>query len=156
MGDKVLLRVGKGKQLYLNLPRHSEHPKLQAKFVGPFSVKEKVSNLAYRLELPTYFKAHSVFHVDRLKRRMDARRVKRPVVEPYVPTMQRPLKSKGFSITEKGSVERSLLRNTSWFGRTIRCPMLCGSPKEICIVKTWLPSFGKTVEVLAVQTEETL
>ena len=42
VGNKVLLRVGKGKQLYLNLLGHSEHPKLQAKFVGPFSVKEKV------------------------------------------------------------------------------------------------------------------
>ena len=60
VGDKVLLRVGKGKQLYSNLPGHSEHPKLLAKFVGPFSVKEKVSNLAYRLELRAHFKPQNI------------------------------------------------------------------------------------------------
>ena len=38
--------------------------KMQPKFIGPYLVKEKVGELAYRLDLPPSLKLHNVFHVD--------------------------------------------------------------------------------------------
>ena len=75
VGDKVLLRVAKGKIPLLQLPGFSESHKLRAKYVGPYRIIEKVSKLAYRLDLPRHFGAHATFHVDRLKRWATAKRV---------------------------------------------------------------------------------
>ena len=40
--------------------------KLSPKWYGPFPIKENVSSVAYRLDLPTSMKIHDVFHIDLL------------------------------------------------------------------------------------------
>ena len=41
--------------------------KLQRRFVGPFKVIERISRVAYRLELPAEWRTHPVFHSSLLK-----------------------------------------------------------------------------------------
>ena len=56
VGDLVLLSTA-------NLRVKFVLAKLQRKFVGPFTVLEKIGSLAYRLQLPNTWKIHNVFHV---------------------------------------------------------------------------------------------
>lgn len=42
--------------------------KLNWKFIGPFQILEKYGRNAYRLDLPTKFKFHDVFHVSLLEK----------------------------------------------------------------------------------------
>ena len=41
--------------------------KLQRRFVGPFKITQKVSRVAYRLQLPENWSMHPVFHISLLK-----------------------------------------------------------------------------------------
>ena len=75
--DKVLLSVGKKRQVMLTLPGQVGNRKLRAKYVGPYDVLERVSTVAYRLRLPRHLRLHPVFHVDRLKPWRTAQRVRR-------------------------------------------------------------------------------
>ena len=41
--------------------------KLQRRYVGPFRISQKISAVAYRLQLPDHWTIHPVFHVSLLK-----------------------------------------------------------------------------------------
>ena len=41
--------------------------KLQRRYVGPFKIIQKISSVAYRLQLPDEWSIHPVFHVSLLK-----------------------------------------------------------------------------------------
>ena len=58
-GDKVWLET-------TNLSTDRPSPKLDWKRIGPLTVKEKLSPLTYRLNLPTGYKIHDVFHISLL------------------------------------------------------------------------------------------
>lgn len=61
VGDKVWISSR-------NIAIHQATPKLGVRQLGPFTVLERVGDLAYRLELPSALKLHPVFHVDRLSK----------------------------------------------------------------------------------------
>lgn len=59
--DKVLLRHS---NIATSMPSH----KLAPKFLGPFPIISKLSDVVYRLKLPKTLKIHDVFHVSLLER----------------------------------------------------------------------------------------
>src|SRR3954454_10081906 len=63
VGDKVLLSSS-----HIHLASQAQRPtrKLQARFIGPYTIIAKVSPVAYKLELPASLNIHPVFHVSLL------------------------------------------------------------------------------------------
>src|SRR3954453_1588809 len=63
IGDKVLLSSS-----HIHLASQAQRPtrKLQARFIGPYTIIAKVSPIAYKLELPPSLSIHPVFHVSLL------------------------------------------------------------------------------------------
>ena len=59
-GDQVLLNTRYLR--FRNCPR-----KLRRRFVGPFTIKQKIGNVAYKLQLPTTWTVHPVFHTSLLR-----------------------------------------------------------------------------------------
>ena len=65
VGDKVMLKVSPWK----GVVRFGKRGKLSPRYVGPFIIKERVGQVAYRLELPREMQGiHSTFHVSNLKK----------------------------------------------------------------------------------------
>jgi hypothetical protein len=60
IGEKVLLKSK-------NITTFRPLPKLDARHYGPFTISGKISDWAYRLELPAKWKMHNVFHIDLLE-----------------------------------------------------------------------------------------
>lgn len=60
VNDKVLLST-------VNLNKHSQCRKLYPRFLGPFTIIQKINDVAYKLQLPTHMTIHPVFHVNLLK-----------------------------------------------------------------------------------------
>ncbi|GJS63890.1 putative reverse transcriptase domain-containing protein [Tanacetum coccineum] len=65
VGDRVMLKVSPWK----GVVRFGKWGKLNARYVGPFKVLEKVGAIAYKLELPQELsRVHNTFHVSNLKK----------------------------------------------------------------------------------------
>jgi hypothetical protein len=64
VGDQVLIKLRPYRQKSL-VSRCNE--KLAARYYGPYTVKQRVGKVAYRLELPHDVAIHSVFHVSQLR-----------------------------------------------------------------------------------------
>ena len=65
VGDRVMLKVSPWK----GVVRFGRKGKLAPRFVGPFTIIERVGPVAYKLELPSELnKVHPVFHISNLKR----------------------------------------------------------------------------------------
>jgi hypothetical protein len=64
VGEQVLLSAN-----HINLASQAKRPtkKLQHRFIGPYRIIQKVSAVAYKLELPNSLKIHPVFHVSLLR-----------------------------------------------------------------------------------------
>ncbi len=60
VGDKVWLSTS-------HLPLKIGSKKLAAKWTGPFRLVEEVSKEVWRVELPTTWRVHDVFHSSQLK-----------------------------------------------------------------------------------------
>ena len=67
--DHVFLKL----QSYLeaSVAPHANH-KPAFKFYGPFTILERVGEVAYKLDLPPSSKVHPVFHVSLLKKALTA------------------------------------------------------------------------------------
>ncbi|BAT98685.1 hypothetical protein VIGAN_10000300 [Vigna angularis var. angularis] len=62
--DWVFLKIRPHRQTSMSVKLH---PKLTARYYGPFKVLQKIREVAFRLELPTTARIHPVFHVSQLK-----------------------------------------------------------------------------------------
>jgi hypothetical protein len=62
-GDKVIIRMINP----LDLQRQRPSSKLLPVYEGPFTILERIGQVAYRLHLPDHIHIHPVFHISRLK-----------------------------------------------------------------------------------------
>ena len=60
VGDKVMLSTH-------NLSSLDKAPKLLPRYIGPYTIKRVISQVAYELDLPDNMKIHRTFHVSKLK-----------------------------------------------------------------------------------------
>ncbi|KAL0298466.1 UNVERIFIED_CONTAM: hypothetical protein Sradi_6506400 [Sesamum radiatum] len=64
-GDLVMVKVPDPR---LSKSSRRRDPRLMQKYVGPLPIIKHVGMLAYKIELPSWWKIHSVFHVSQLKK----------------------------------------------------------------------------------------
>jgi hypothetical protein len=85
VGDQVLLNSN-----HINLASQALRPskKLQHQFIGPYQIINKVSSVAYKLELPPDLRIHPVFHVSLLRPYQDPTKIEhRPLNTPPPPAV---------------------------------------------------------------------
>lgn len=71
----MFLKLHPYKQALVHLRKNA---KLSVRFFGPFKIIEKISFVAYKLELPSRSCIHHVFHVSLLKRRLGGEQIALP------------------------------------------------------------------------------
>lgn len=79
VGDWVFLRLQPYRQKTVVL-RHNL--KLSPRFYGPFQIVERISAVAYKLNLPSSSRIHPVFHVSCLKKKLGEQVFPLPTLPP--------------------------------------------------------------------------
>ncbi|KAL0386088.1 UNVERIFIED_CONTAM: Transposon Tf2-11 polyprotein [Sesamum radiatum] len=64
-GDLVMVKVPDPR---LSKSLRGRDPRLMQKYVGPLPITKRIGTVAYRIELPSWWKIHNVFHVSQLKK----------------------------------------------------------------------------------------
>ncbi|KAL0437391.1 UNVERIFIED_CONTAM: Transposon Tf2-11 polyprotein [Sesamum radiatum] len=64
-GDLVMVKVPDPR---LSKSSRGRDPRLMQKYVGHFPIMKRIGTIAYRIELPSWWKIHNVFHVSQLKK----------------------------------------------------------------------------------------
>ncbi|KAL0355492.1 UNVERIFIED_CONTAM: hypothetical protein Sradi_3996100 [Sesamum radiatum] len=64
-GDLVMVKVPDPR---LSKSSRGRDPRLMQKYVGPLPIMKRIGTVAYRIELPSWWKIHNVFHVSQLKK----------------------------------------------------------------------------------------
>ncbi|KAL0454953.1 UNVERIFIED_CONTAM: Transposon Tf2-11 polyprotein [Sesamum latifolium] len=64
-GDLVMVKIPDPR---LSKSSRGRDPRLMQKYVGPLSIMKRIGTVAYRIELPPWWKIHNVFHVSQLKK----------------------------------------------------------------------------------------
>jgi len=78
IGDKVMLKVSPWKGAI----RFGKKGKLSPRFIGPFTIIERIRDVAYKLELPEELRGiHPVFHVSQLRKCLSDETLKTPLEE---------------------------------------------------------------------------
>ncbi len=63
VGDLVMIDAG-----FIKLAIKKKLKKLTQKYIGPYPICRKLSELNYEVELPKKYKIHNVFHIEKLKK----------------------------------------------------------------------------------------
>ena len=105
--DCVFLRLQPYKKM--SLKQAKKDNKLSPKYYGPYKVLQKISTMAYKLELPAASWVHPVFHVSCLKKVIDDKLL--------VQTILPELDEKGKIILESEAVTKT--RNRQLWNRSI-------------------------------------
>ncbi|KAF8750487.1 Chromo (CHRromatin Organization MOdifier) domain [Rhizoctonia solani] len=91
-----------------NIKLKTLSPKLTKQHLGPFKITKKISNWAYRLELPPSMRIHNVFYVGLLSK---VKRDKKPTFENCPP----PVTVDGEEEYEVEGITDAEERNGEWF-----------------------------------------
>jgi len=78
------IEFAEGEEVWLstrNLPVQIGSRKFVDKFIGPFKIIEKISRVAYRLQLPSHMRIYNVFHISQLTGYRTTRYISNPVID---------------------------------------------------------------------------
>lgn len=64
VGDKVMVKVPDQR---LSKSSRGRDPRLMQKYIGPLPILQRIGKVAYKLELPPWWRIHNVIHVSQLK-----------------------------------------------------------------------------------------
>jgi hypothetical protein len=77
-GAKVLVSTRNIRLLMRSRDGESRKEKLLPRFMGPFEIEKRISEVAFKVKLPGHLKIHNVFHVSLLKEFKESGRVQPP------------------------------------------------------------------------------
>jgi hypothetical protein len=113
IGQKVLLSTR-----FINTLIDKQRPtrKLNAKYIGPFNIVNKISPVAYKLELPNNMKMHPVFHISLLKLYNEDDEFNRPTPPPAIITSDNEEEYEVENILDKRIVRKQSQYLIKWAG----------------------------------------